>query len=243
MKKSSTPIAFGAILWLLAGPAANAGSPATVASAPALSATTLDLAVTGSADHVPDAMVARLAATASAPTAADAQRHVNTAMAEALHEASRIKGLAATTGGYSVMPDNAHHTAWRAQQSLTLRFAAAPDKAAARPVLTLIGRLQARGMLLEGISGTLTPTTMRQTRDAAIGDAAVQLRSEAAATAKALGERLGRITHLRLDVASPIRPFMRAMPMLAVAAPSAQPGPISETVNLSATIRLESPPH
>ncbi|MCF3948066.1 SIMPL domain-containing protein [Acidiphilium sp. AL] len=238
MKKTSTRIAVGATLWLTGAFIAHA-NPTPHGS----SATTIELEVTGSADHVPDAMLVRLSATASAPTAADAQRRINVTMAEALREAVRIKGLMATTDGYSVVPDNAKHTAWRAQQGLTLRFDAAPDSAAAKPVLALIGRLQTKNMLLEGLSGTLSPSVTRQTRDAAIGDAVAQLRSETAAAAKALGEQPGQITHLRLNIASPIRPFMRALPMMAAAAPapSAQPGPIRQEVSLSATILLEPP--
>ncbi|HEX7391079.1 MAG TPA: SIMPL domain-containing protein [Acidiphilium sp.] len=240
MKHSGSRIALGAAFLLMAAPFAYAAPASSDAQA-----TTLDLAVTGSASHMPDAMLARLSATATTPTAAAAQRAVNTAMAEALQEAGKIKGLTATTDEYSVNPDNAKRTEWRAQQGLTLKFDAAPNAEAAKPVLALIGRLQAKGLLLEGLSGTLSPRTEQATRDAAIGDAVSRLRSEAAATAKALGEQPGRITHLRLNVASPIRPYMRAPMMMAAAAPApvAQPGPVSEQVNLSATMQLQPASH
>lgn len=184
-------------------------------------------------------MTASLQASAQTPHSAAAQDQVNRTMAKALRETDSIKGLRATTGDYSVNPTDSKQTAWRAQQTLILRFDAAPGSSAAKPVRDLIGQLQADGMMLQSLRGILSQQSERETRARAIADAASQLQAEAKATATALGEQVGPLRTVQLDVATPIRPVMHTMMLAARAAPPvARSSSIEERVSLSATIML-----
>ncbi|MDD2877198.1 MAG: SIMPL domain-containing protein [Acidiphilium sp.] len=214
--------------------------PRPAGAAPPPTTTALTVAVTGQAEHVPDALVATLAVERQASNRAAAQVAVNQTMASVLAACHAIKGLRATTGGYNVFPVDAKQTSWQAQQSLILRFPASPDAVAARPALQLIGSFQAKGLVLNDISGTLSARAARQTRIAAIADAVAQMRAEAEATATALGDQVGAVIKADLTSQTPFRPMMLATRM-ATAAPQVQPGPMTEQVSLSATIQLRHP--
>ncbi|MHB1303500.1 MAG: SIMPL domain-containing protein [Acidiphilium sp.] len=209
-----------------------------MAAAPHGHAPTMTLSASGHAARPPDETRAVLEADAHGASASAAQASVNRTMAAALGSAGKIAGLRATTGNYSVTPVDAKQSAWTARQTLTLRYEAAPDAAAAAPVRALIGQLQARGMLLQSLDGALSRKAERAARRQAIADAAAELHDEAAALATALDERAGPIRSVQLNAAPiwPVRPMMFAAK--AAPAPSAQPAPIETSVNLSATIAL-----
>ncbi len=205
--------------------------------------TTLTLTVTGTASHAPDTTVATLSIQKTAPTAAAAQAAVNAAMAGALATAKSVKTLQATTGTYDVFPSDTKQTAWRAQQSLALRLAAPPGSALASEFRHIIGELQGRGMVLDQIGGTLSSAATRETRTNAIKDAVTQMRTEADATAAALGDHVTAITKVELTTQSPFRPMMMAARIATAPAPQLQSGTMTEQITLSATITLQQSPH
>jgi predicted secreted protein len=207
----------------------------------ARAATTLELSVTASASLPPDALAARLTAQASAATAATAQAGLNRIVADALHDAQAVKGVTVTTSGYDVSPVYPQRTTWEARQSLNLSIQAAPDKAASRPMLALLGHLQGRGLMLESLNGMLSPKAERQAEQEAISKAVARLKEQAETVAAALGDRPDRITVLRLNVSPPVLPGLRPMlraQMMAAAPPSISAAPVAEQVTLAGTVRL-----
>lgn len=202
--------------------------------------TQLSLAVTGHADHAPDQMLATLTVESQSPSPAKAQADVNRRMAALLAGARAVKGLRATTGSYSVEPTDQKRTMWRAEQTATLTFDAAPDTAAAAPVRKLIGTFQHDGVLLDSIGAGLSEAVLRQTRSVAIADAVGQMRAEARAAATALGATVGPVTRMQIATQSPIRPMMMMATRAAPSGPQVQAGPISEEISLSATITLSN---
>ncbi|MGC9268882.1 SIMPL domain-containing protein [Acidiphilium sp.] len=229
------------IIGILIGMGFLAGSGARAAAAPS-AATVLSLTVIGRADHTPDQLVARMSVQDDAPTAASAQAAVNRTMGLALAQAEAIKGLHVTTGSYDVAPTDPKHTAWHAQQTMILRYAASPNTAATAAVRRLIGSFQARSIVLDGIAGGLSSAAARDTRERAIADAVRQLRAEAAATASALGDRVGAITRITLTGQTPFHPLMLAMRSAEVVLPQTQPGAITEQISLFATVELHPAP-
>lgn len=226
---------------LIAGLAWPLGSATTRAAPSTPPPTQLNLAVTGHADHAPDQMLATLTVESQSPSPAKAQADVNRRMAALLAGARALKGLRATTGSYSVEPTDRKRTMWRAEQTATLTFDAAPDSAAAAPVRKLIGTFQHDGVLLDSIGAGLSEAALRQTRSAAITDAVGQMRAEARAAATALGATVGPVTHMQIATRSPIRPMMMMMATRAAPSdPQVQAGPISEEISLSATITLSN---
>lgn len=227
---------------LIAGLAWPLGSVTSRAapSTPPPDPTQLSLAVTGHADHAPDQMLATLTVESQSPSPAKAQADVNRRMAALLAGARAVKGLRATTGSYSVEPTDQKRTMWRAEQTATLTFDAAPDTAAAAPVRKLIGTFQHDGVLLDSIGAGLSEAALRQTRSAAITDAVGQMRAEARAAATALGATVGPVTHMQIATQSPIRPMMMMATRAAPSGPQVQAGPISEKISLSATITLSN---
>ncbi len=230
-----------AIAALIAAGAAACGQLPRAQAAGPSATTELTLSVTGQASHAPDAVVATMAAQASAKTAAAAQSAVNRTMAAALAAAKPIKALHATTGAYEVYPVDPKQAAWHASQTIDLRLTAPPGSDQAKQLRQLVGMFQAKGMVLESIGATLSQSAARETRAEAIKDAVNQMRAEADATAESLGDHVIAITKLALTTQSPFRPVMMAARMTA-AAPQMQSGPMTERINLSATVTLRAAP-
>lgn len=230
------PVLVAAVL-LFACAAARAAPPPT----------TLDLEVTGSAAHAPDAMTATFEATTTDADPARAQASLNAMMAKALAAARRTQDVTATTGTYSVAqtidsPTGGKQTLWRARQRLDLRLAAGPESARAKAFLAMIGDLQNDGVLLQDLSGALSPDAAQKTEGAAIANAVHLMRGRATALADALGDTVGRVRHVSLDSASPVRPMFRVMAARAAPPPVAAPGDVSEQVTLRATVELTPAP-
>ncbi|OYW04147.1 MAG: hypothetical protein B7Z58_00840 [Acidiphilium sp. 37-64-53] len=228
-----------AIAALIAAGAAACGQIPRAQAAGTRATTELTLSVTGEASHAPDVIVATMAAQTTAKTAAAAQSAVNRTVAAALAATTPIKALHATTGAYEVYPADPKQAAWHASQTIDLRLAAPPGSDQAKELRHMIGMLQDKGIALESIGATLSQSAARETRAAAITDAVTQMRAEADATAGSLGDHVIAITKLALTTQSPFRPVMMAARMK-VAAPQMQSGPITQRINLSATVTLRA---
>jgi uncharacterized protein YggE len=226
--------------------AAAAPAPSPTPTAPrstTTQATILSLNVTGQATHAPDAMSASLLLQTHGPDSRTAQINLNQQMATVLQQLAQIAKLTVTTGGYSVTSSQ-HGAVWDATQSVSLGFPAAPNSIAAKPVLSLIGQLQANGVQLQSLTGTLQPATAASMRDAAIRSAVKALHNRETALAAALGMQVGQIQSINMGTGGTVIPLMRAMiySARAGAPPMVQPGNVTERVNLSATVALHPTP-
>ncbi len=244
LTRTTFALGIGIVLALRVSPAVAAPSrmPASPASGTA-KATILSLNVTGQATHAPDAMSASLLVQTHGPDSRTAQTNLNQQMASVLQQLNKVATLSVTTGGYSVTSSQ-HGAVWDATQSVSLSYPAAPNSAAAKPVLNLIGQLQADGVQLQSLTGTLQPTTAAATRDAAIQSAVKTLHDQETALATALGMQVGPIRSINMGIGGTIVPLMRSMIFSARpgAPPMVQPGNVTERVNLSATVMLHPAP-
>lgn len=214
----------------------------TVASLPAAAQTILTLHASGSAQALPDEAVASFNVQAMKPDAASAQAAVNKLVAQAMAAAKSVPGVVVTTGDYSAYsstPDGKSKPDFTAQQSLTLTEPAqggVPDAA----FTELLGKLQADGLLLNGLSGDLSQDGQNKTERAAIRDALAQLRAQANDIADALHKKVGDLHKLNVNSGGgPVSPMPRMMAMAAKApAPQSAPDKVTLTASVSAEIEL-----
>ncbi len=201
--------------------------------------TELRLTATGTVQLPPDEAIADLTVQFFSPQAASAQAAVNRNMATALAAARAENGIIATTGGYDVVSrsdDKGRVTQYAASQILHLT-GPAPDGRPAPAFTELIGRLQSQGLQLGTLSADLSPAGRGHAEDEAIQAAIKRLRAQAALVAATLGEKAGAIKSLTVGESGPIAPMPGRM-MMAMAAPSDQPGPVMVTETVSAIIDL-----
>lgn len=211
---------------------------------PAAAQTILSVSATGTASAEPDEAIANFEIQATNPQAAAAQAEVNQAVAKALAQAKGVSGVMVSTGSYntySTMPDHQTKPEFTAQQSLTLIQPATggvPDAAFS----ALLGKLQADGLLLTGLSGGLSASGTNKLRTEATHNALVQLRSDASNIADTLHKKVGALQTLNVDTnggnVPPIGPRFMAM---AASAPPPQSAPehINVSVRVSAKIDLD----
>ena len=213
---------------------------------PAIAQTALSLSANGTAQAEPDEAVANFNVQAMKPDAASAQSAVNQAVANAMAAAKAVPGVVVTTGfynSYASTPDGQTKPQFTAQQSLTLTQPAkdgVPDQA----FTDLLGKLQADGLLLNGLSGDLSQVGQDSAQRAAIRDALAQLRAQADDVADALHKKVGALKTLNVNTGGGPVPPMPRMMMMAAAAPAPQSAPdkITVTANVTAEIELDSAP-
>ncbi|MDE2391945.1 MAG: SIMPL domain-containing protein [Rhodospirillales bacterium] len=216
----------------------------TMVALPAAAQTVLTLSASGIAQAVPDEAVANFSVQAMAPDAASAQAAVNQAVAKAMAAAKAVPGVVVTTGGYnsySSTPDGQTAPQFTAQQSITFTESAkggVPDAA----FTSLLAKLQADGLLLNGLSGDLSQAGQNQAQRAAIRDALTQLRAEADDIAAALHKKVGALKTLNVDAGGGPPPPMPRMMMMADAAPAPQSAPDNVTITASVTAEIELEP-
>ncbi len=209
---------------------------------PAAAQTALTLSAGGAAQAAPDEAVANFNVQAVKPDAASAQEAVNQAVDKAMAEAKSVQGVVVTTGGYnsySSTPDGQTKPQFTAQQSVTLTQPAkdgVPDK----PFTALLAKLQADGLLLNGLSGDLSQSGQAVAQRAAVRDALTQLRAEADDIADALHKKVGALKTLNVNTGGgPVPPMPRMMAMAVSApAPKSAPDKVTITANVSAEIEL-----
>jgi uncharacterized protein YggE len=209
--------------------------------------TVLNLSANGNSSVDPDRIIASLNAQAGSPDAAKAQTQVNRAMASALAAAKAVSGVTATTGDYNVYqntPDGSTTPIYQASQTLQLGMDA-PAGAPPAAFTALVGQLQQKGLLLNSLDGDLSAKAQEAAQQGAIDDAIRQIQAQAQAVAALLGEHVGRIQTLNVNVNMP-GPVMMAAPkmmmMAAAAPPQAAPAKVDVQANVSATIALTPPP-
>ncbi len=113
-----------------------------------------------------------------------------------------------------------------------------PDKA----FTALLARMQADGLLLNGLSGGLSQAGQEVAQRAAIRDALTELRAQADDISAALHKQVGALKTLNVNSGGgPVPPMPRMMSMaMAAPAPQSAPGQITITANVSAEIELDA---
>jgi len=183
----------------------------------------------------PDELDAVLRAEATAPNAAQAQREVNAAMADALAAAKQVGGVTAGTGGYNVFRDgSAKPERWQASQALNL---SSKDGAA---LLTLVGALQQKGLAISDLHWQLADETEAKARDQALRKALSALRARADEVAGLLGLNFLRYEQLRVDMQTPVRPMPRMMAATASMAAAPPPSAEGQDVPVRVTVSAEA---
>jgi predicted secreted protein len=206
--------------------------------------TVLNLSANGTNSVEPDQVVASLNVQSSSAAAAKAQADINVQMKRALDAAHAVGGVSVSTGDYSVYqntPDNSAKPVYQASQNLQLSMAAGAGVPPAA-FTALVGQLQQQGLLLNTLDGNLSDAGQAAAQQAAIDDAIHQIQAQAAGIAASLGEHVGKIQSLNVNINSP-GPVMRAAPMMMMATaaappPQAAPGKVSIQANVSATVDL-----
>jgi predicted secreted protein len=203
----------------------------------------LAVTATASTTVANDRMDAWLRAEADGADAAQAGNDVNARMARALARAKGVRGVEAATSGYSTFQVESKDRAprWRVSQTLTLQGG---DFLA---LAGLVSRLQADdGLLVSGMSFSMTPATQRATEDALIEQAVKSWQQRAQVAAQAFGGATWRPGHVAIQTGEAGRPqpMMRAQ-ALATAAPVNVEGGRSEvsvTVSGEAILETVRPP-
>lgn len=187
-----------------------------------------------------DTLVAMLQAHAEAEEPRPAQDQVNQAIEQAIATAATAEGVRRATGGYRVYQKydaKGNADGWIAEQDLRLT---GTDAAA---MLDLVGQLQDRGLLLQGLAYELS----REARDALEAEltteAIEQVRTRAEAIAVTLDTTIARIETLRVGGVDSPPPMPKMMEMRAaqadsMAPPSALPDLETVTVRVEAEVSL-----
>lgn len=210
-----------------------------LAASPAWADTVLHLSQTATVTEPPNELDATLRAQVTSTNTADAQKRVNTMIADALARARQVKGITVSTGGYTVWrvgPTQQDHTErWQAGQNLQLKGTDGTT------LLKLAGELQQKGLATQQLEWRLSPQAERKAHAEATRQAISQLRGRIDEAAELLGLRFGSFKDVQLDVPkTPV--FPRLMGAAAMAAPSAAPPPsaISEDIAVSATVQADA---
>jgi uncharacterized protein YggE len=190
-----------------------AAQPALAQSVPPT--TILHLLATGSVQVVPDQLAAELVARSTSPSAAAAQRQVNSLMADGMKMGQAVTGVDTRALGYSVAPGDDRHATWIAEQTLELRGTDGPA------LLDLAGKLQDRGLALASLDWQLSPPVRRKAHEEATTAALKELQVRASSAAATLGLHVDHLQDVRLDDTS-LQP-RRAVPMMAMSRMSSPP--------------------
>jgi uncharacterized protein len=225
----TTTAAIATILATLAAPA-----PLSAQSAPT---TLLHLSATSSVQATPDELVADLVAQSTSASAAEAQRHVNTLIADGTRAAQGMSGINARAIGYMVTPADENRAKWSAQQMLELRGGDGPA------LLDLVNRLQQKGFATAALDWRLSSALRRATHEQATTAALQELQKQAASAAATLGLKIDHLQDVRLNgPAYQPRPPMPMQAMMARAAPpppqaTAEPEDVTAEVSAEVVLR------
>ena len=184
-----------------------------------------------------DRMQAVLRAEAEAPDASQAANDVNARMARALARAKAVRGVDASTAGYSTYPvsDAGKNQRWRVSQNLMLESSDFPALAA------LITRLQSDDKLLvSGMSFTVSPAARNAAEDAVTKEAIRAWQQRAQAAAAEFGASSWRPGRVGIQSSEPMRPQPMFRAQAAGVAAAAPVGIEAGTTDVSVTVTGEA---
>lgn len=176
------------------------------------------------------------------------QNEINTVMKKAVDKALKVKGVKTATQGYNVYQYDVNRgkknlpreIIWKGNQGLMIK---SKD---ANALLDLTGELQKMGLSMNGLSYTVSPELLEETRNSLLEDALAKLKTKAERTAKALGKSKTELLQINVDHGGGYHaPVMRAMAMdssmakAEMAPPVAAPGETMVTLNVSAQAALK----
>ena len=195
----------------------------------------VSVSATATSDVANDRMHAMLRAEADNADAAQAASDVNARIGRALARARGVPGVDVSTTGYSSFQINEPNRppSWRVSQTLVV------DGGDFATLASLVSKMQTTdGLLLSGLSFTVSPATRRAAEDALTQQAIRNWQRRAQSAAQGFGsagDRVGRITIQSNEFGRP-QPMLRAAMSAgdARAAPVAVEGGMSEvtvTVN------------
>ncbi|OUJ16443.1 hypothetical protein HK28_12185 [Acetobacter sp. DsW_063] len=192
--------------------------------------TQLELTGTGTVDASPDRLTATLVARGVAPDAATAQSRANDIVRKAMAAIASVDGVNGAADSYSVSPPGANDTAkgWEARQ--TIHVVAFGSDA----LLPLVGRLQAQGLLLDGLGWSLSPAREKELSKQATKLALDNMREKARDAATDLGMKVASIAEISLETPFGPRPVMLMAARMA-SAPTSTP----EEQHVSVTARAK----
>jgi predicted secreted protein len=220
--------------------AALLSMPVGAADAPPPSETVARLSDSAQRLVVQDRLRAVLRVELGDPDPRQVQGEVNRRMAAAVAKAKDVAGVAVETGRYYVYEERQPNRPrrWVGTQTLTLLATEAT------PVLSLVGQLQADGLLASNLAYELSPELRRRIERELIPDAVGRVREKVEALAQAMSLKTVRYIEIKLRDGGGT-PMMRAMPMMAQASaeraaapPTAEPGDVTVSVLIEADVAL-----
>lgn len=222
------------------GAQANLGTQSTLIQVPAPQPV-ITITASASSEVVNDRMLALLRADADNADATQAANDVNARMARALSRAKADTGVEARTAGYSSyqVSEPNRPMRWRVSQTLALESGDFVGLSA------LVSKLQgADGLLLAGLSFTVSPAARHAAEDALTVQAIRSWQQRAQIASQAFGAsdfRTGRVTIQTNDYGRPQPMFKAAGVAAASAAPVSVEGGSSEvTVTVSGEALLDT---
>ncbi len=182
--------------------------------------------------------------TVSGSDPAELASRVNKQMNAALAVAKQAKDVKVTSGSYNTYPeygDGNRILRWQASQDLIL------ESKDADAVAKLLGKLQGQGLMLRGITFSVSRETQRKLEDELIAEAVAAFRARAELVAKSFGKSSYALISVQVGGGGfqpPPMPMMRMRPELAMAAdaavaPSFEGGTSRLRMDVNGTIELE----
>lgn len=213
--------------------------------------TVLNIAATERAQIQQDLLIATLRVDQEGSDAKTIQNDINALMKKALDAAKAVPEVKASTGQYYVYQNDPNprpvekgQTAlpktWRGSQSMELRSTSADI------LLKLVGDLQEAGLVVGGLSYTLSPDKADQAKDALMEQALAKVTARAERAAKAMNKASMALIEVNVDTSDNIgQPYMmRAMAMESsgsakMATPVAEAGETEITLTVTAKALLK----
>lgn len=168
------------------------------------------------------------------------QNDINKVMSKALEKAQDVETVKAATQQYRVHQydrnrgkDTRRDMIWRGQQSLQLKGKKADD------LLELTGALQEMGLALSGLTYTVSPGLMDQTRDALMETVLQKLADKAGRAARALGKTETELLHVNINADGYHPPIPRNMAFESAGVASMQAAPpVAAPEETSVTLKV-----
>ncbi len=203
-------------------------------------ATLVSLSATERVEVEQDLLIANLRFEAENASPKELQDQINKIMKKAVDEAKKVKSVKVSTQQYYVHEyrrDKHAPRTWRGNQGLQIKGKVADE------LLELTGKLQEMGLSMNGLSYSVSPELLEETRENLLEETLIKLQSKAARTAKALGKSKADLLQVNVSMggghyAQP--QMMRGMAHAEMAmdskmaAPVAAPGQSNITLTVSA---------
>lgn len=216
--------------------------------------TILNIAATERTQVPQDLLIASLRIEKEDADAKVVQKAINDAMTAAMTGAKGVPTVKASTGQYYVYqydpnPIPVHErkageksqATWRGSQTIELQSTAADD------LLKLAGALQDAGLVMNGLTYSLSPEKADEAKDQMMEAALAKVKTRAERAASAMGKTRTELIEVSVDAADMPMPqpmMMRAMAMDGgamekAAAPVAEPGETEITLTVTARALLK----